>query len=122
MKLLLDENLSPRLVAAIQDIYPGSMHLEDYGLLHAFDSDVWALALKKGFAIVTKDSDFSELSVLEGHPPKVIWLRVDNRSSHRVLEILRTHSPRIEAFGKSSYESCLILSLRPRKDGLNRDI
>jgi predicted nuclease of predicted toxin-antitoxin system len=64
VKLLLDENLSPRLVALIGDQYPGSNHVEDCGLLAASDEQVWRFALKNGFAIVTKDSDFSERTFL----------------------------------------------------------
>jgi predicted nuclease of predicted toxin-antitoxin system len=29
MKLLLDENLSPRLATSLQDLFPGSVHVED---------------------------------------------------------------------------------------------
>ncbi|MGO9336147.1 MAG: DUF5615 family PIN-like protein [Terracidiphilus sp.] len=78
MKLLLDENLSPRLVASVGDLYPNSTHVEDCGLLAAPDEQVWRFALENGFAIVTKGSDFSERSVLDGCPPKVIWLRIGN--------------------------------------------
>ena len=78
MKLLLDENLSPRLVAPIGEQYPGSTHVEDCGLLAAPDEQVWRFAQENGLTIVTKDSDFSERSVLDGCPPKVIWLRIGN--------------------------------------------
>ena len=37
MKLLLDENLSPRLVALLADEYPESAHLRDRGLRGADD-------------------------------------------------------------------------------------
>lgn len=74
MKLLLDQNLSPNLVSALADLYPGSMHLQDAGLDRASDEEVWNHARKNGFAIVSKDSDFNERVVLYGPPPKVIWM------------------------------------------------
>jgi len=35
MKLLLDENLSFRLIAALSDLYPDSAHVREVGLLGA---------------------------------------------------------------------------------------
>lgn len=67
MKLLLDENLSLRLVESLADLYPGSNHVHNLNLGGADDSEVWDYAKLHGFAIVSKDSDFAERSVLEKH-------------------------------------------------------
>jgi predicted nuclease of predicted toxin-antitoxin system len=72
VKLLFDENVSPRVVAALVDDYPGSAHVRDVGLRGAADARIWAYAHAHGFAIVSKDTDFRERSFLEGAPPKVI--------------------------------------------------
>jgi hypothetical protein len=40
VKLLLDENLSPRLVEALSDLYPGSENVANAGLGGAADGDV----------------------------------------------------------------------------------
>lgn len=111
MKLLLDENLSPRLVASITDLYSGSTHVEDCGLLAGRDEDLWRFALENGLAIVTKDSDFSERSVLDGCPPKVIWLRVGNCKSAHARLALRSSFKEIEAFLSSQHDCCLVLSV-----------
>ena len=63
MKLLFDQNLSPRLVAKLADHYPDSAHVMTHALEHALDETVWAFARKHGYTLVTKDSDFHELSV-----------------------------------------------------------
>lgn len=112
MKLLLDENLSPRLIASIADLYPGSAHVEDCDLVNTADEIVWEYARENGFAIVTKDSDFSELSVLRGSPPKVIWLRIGNCTTVRAGFLLRDAFPRIQAFLDADEENCLVLSLQ----------
>ena len=78
MKLLFDENLSFRLVAALADIYPGSAHVRDFGLLGAPDREIWAFAAENGYLLASKDTDFYERSVLYGAPPKVVWLRIGN--------------------------------------------
>lgn len=111
MKLLFDENLSPRLVQAVADLYPGSAHVHECGLASSSDIAIWQYALEKGFAIVSKDFDFEERSVLFGHPPKVIWLRVGNCTSARIEQLLRSTHLTIAQFSKSEQESCLILTL-----------
>jgi predicted nuclease of predicted toxin-antitoxin system len=68
VKLLFDENLSPRLVLAISDLFPGSRHVEDCDLLSESDEQVWRYARVHGFTIVTKDSDFAKMSRLLGSP------------------------------------------------------
>ena len=111
MKLLLDENLSPRLAGLIGDLYPGSRHVEDCGLLSALDEEVWRFAAKNDFAIVSKDSDFSELSALHGSPPKVIWLRVGNCTTEHAGHALRDSFTSIQDFLQAKEESCLVLTI-----------
>ena len=60
MKLLFDENLAPRLVASLQDLFPDSGHVRDAGLTSASDAEVWDHAKTRGFAIVSKESDFQQ--------------------------------------------------------------
>ncbi len=90
MKLLLDENLSPRLVELLSDLYPASQHVDAVGLGGSDDSKVWKYAQTHQFAIVSKDSDFLERSVLESEPPKVIWIRLGNCSTSDVERALRS--------------------------------
>lgn len=83
MKLLFDQNLSPRLVAHFADLYPDSRHVYSVGLDRASDVIVWEYAQQNGFVLVTRDVDFSELSLLRGFPPKIIWIRRGNCSTSR---------------------------------------
>jgi predicted nuclease of predicted toxin-antitoxin system len=114
VKLLFDENLSPRLAPALSDLYPGSVHLRDCGLRGASDIEVWQYALENSFAIVSKDSDFSQRSFLLGSPPKVIWLRIGNCTTTRADFVLRNAAVRVLDFDDSE-ESCLVLA-HPRTD------
>jgi len=88
MKLLLDENLSRRIVPFLQADFPGTSQVALEGLEQGSDLDVWRYARDNGFVIVSKDSDFYELSLLHGTPPKVIWLRVGNVSKAAVMQLL----------------------------------
>jgi len=109
MKLLLDENLSSRLVKALSDLYPNTEHVGNLGLSAAEDGAVWDYAKANGFAIVSKDSDFAERSVLESDPPKIIWIRLGNCSSNELLELLRMQHEAIRRFLEEEQETCLLL-------------
>lgn len=69
MKLLFDQNISPRLVARLADLYPGSNHVYPLGLDRMMDQEVYEYARREGFLLVTKDADFSDLCMLRGFPP-----------------------------------------------------
>jgi predicted nuclease of predicted toxin-antitoxin system len=69
VRLLFDENVSPRLVAALVDDYPGSAHVRDVGLRGGPDARIWDYAHAQGFAIVSKDTDFRERS-WKARPPR----------------------------------------------------
>jgi len=72
MKLLLDHNLSYRLVSSLETLYPGSKHVRQINMTTASDVTVWSYARKHGMILTSKDSDFYHRSMLLGHPPKVI--------------------------------------------------
>lgn len=88
MKLLLDENLSRRLVPFLQDAYPGSSQVVLLGLERASDYDVWRYAGEHDFVLVTQDADFYDIGLARGLPPPVLWLRAGNTSKSTVLQLL----------------------------------
>ena len=91
MKLLLDENLSRRLVPFLQHAYPGSSQVVLLGLESASDREVWQKAKDDGYVIVTRDADFQELSLVWGQPPKVVRLRTLNQTRAATLKVLLDH-------------------------------
>jgi predicted nuclease of predicted toxin-antitoxin system len=111
VKLLLDENLSYRLVAQLASAFPSSAHVDSVGLHAQSDSAIRNFARDNGFAIVSKDDDFRQLSFLHGAPPKVIWLSVGNATTNTILRILNDKHPAIDAFESDPVESLLILEL-----------
>jgi predicted nuclease of predicted toxin-antitoxin system len=88
MKLLLDENLSRRLVPFLQHDYPDSNHVVLLGMESATDKEVWQKAKDDGYVILTRDADFQELSLVWGQPPKVIRLKTLNQSRAATLKVL----------------------------------
>ena len=109
MKLLYDENLSPALVTQLADTYPQSAHVHHLDLGKAVDLAVWQRAKNDGYCIVSKDADYYDLSVLRGHPPKVIWLRLGNCSTQTILECLRDNRLAIDEFANNPAESVLLI-------------
>jgi predicted nuclease of predicted toxin-antitoxin system len=97
MRLLLDENVAPRLVERLRDIFD-IVHVRDAGLAAASDVQVWEFARESGRTIVTKDADFEEFAVLRGAPPKVVWLRLGNASTSDVERALRRHAEALREF------------------------
>lgn len=65
------------------------MHVSEVGLDRALDREVWDYARQYDYLLVTKDVDFSEFSLLQGFPPKVIWIRRGNCSTPDIETILR---------------------------------
>lgn len=112
MKLLLDENLSPRLVALLGREFPGLRHVEQLGLRGRTDLEPWELAARDGCVLVSKDNDFRQLSFLRGHPPKVIWLDVADAGTDVVARRLASGRARIAEFVGDEFEILLVLDLR----------
>ena len=110
MKLLFDENLSPKLPRLLASFFPDSTHARDCGLLGLTDDEVWEFAGAHGFIVVSKDSDFQQRSLLYGHPPKVIWLRLGNCTRQDLFERIMDHKQDIRTFTDDPFESVLILS------------
>jgi predicted nuclease of predicted toxin-antitoxin system len=98
VRLLLDQNLSPRLIPALADLYPGSLHVREVELASADDAAVWRYALEQGLTIVSKDADFHERSFVLGQPPKVVWIRRGNCSTEEVLTLLRSEVQAVLGF------------------------
>lgn len=97
MKLLLDENLSRRLVPFLQNDFPNSTQVTLVGLEKASDIEIWQYAQQNDFVIVTRDADFYELSLhFHENPAKVIWLRVVNISKDEVLKLLLNNKTLLE--------------------------
>lgn len=98
MRLLLDENLSERLVRTLAPRFPDSLHVRTLDMGGASDADVWSLAIRNDCVLVTRDEDFVSLSVVRGPPPKVIWLNVGNARTEAVARLLLDSADGIESF------------------------
>ncbi|MCX7085256.1 MAG: DUF5615 family PIN-like protein [Methylococcales bacterium] len=107
MKLLLDENLSRRIVPFIQDLYPSSTQVTFIGMEQLDDIAIRQYAIENDFVIVTKDADFYEMDLLYGQPPKIIWIKTGNKSKAATIKTLRDHILEIEHALLISDHACI---------------
>ena len=98
VRLLLDENLSERLLQSVADLFPGSTHVRNLNASGASDTWLWEFARSNGFTLVTRDEDFVAMSVLRGAPPKVLWLNIGNARNAAIATLLRERAMDIELF------------------------
>ena len=73
-------------------------------------SSFWEHAKARGFAIVTADADFYELSTTFGPPPKVIWLRGCDYPTAVAEGLIRNQAIRIAEFLQNEDQGVLVLT------------
>lgn len=78
MKLLVDNQLPEALAVHLAENGIESRHVRRLGLGAAADEEIWRFAQAGGYAIVTMDEDFQQLSARYGAPPQIIWVRLGN--------------------------------------------
>ena len=107
MKLLLDQNISYRLVKKLESVFPDIQQVTSLGLTNKTDRTIWDFAKKQDFIIVTFDSDFYDLSLTEGHPPKIIWIKSGNLTTDHLADLLKQKVTQIQQFAEDKELSCL---------------
>ena len=98
MKILFDQNISFRVLRGIYDLFPLAKQVRELGLENYSDRKIWEYAKKEQYAIVTFDSDFYDLNLILGTPPKIIWLRIGNATSDEIIQLFRQNFELINEF------------------------
>jgi len=106
MKILLDENISHRIMPLLSDAFQPSAHAKIISPSLKTDKDIWNYAHKHHYTIVTFDGDFYGWQLLNGFPPKIIWLRCGNITTRSLA-----HKPNV-------HEKQLIKFLRDKREGV----
>jgi predicted nuclease of predicted toxin-antitoxin system len=109
VSLLLDENLSPRLVARLLSLFPGITHVRDVGLKQASDEQIWTRAKDDGYTVVTADADFVALSNRLGWPPKVVHIEHCDFPFRVIEQLLRHNAIRIAELDRDSATGLLVI-------------
>ena len=104
MKILLDANISWKLISALKPIFGECRHVDLIGLsVPATDTEIWNYALIHKYIIITKDNDFLDLLELKGFPPRLVLIKIGNNSSQALLNLLVNAKPQIDDMQTSDY-------------------
>ena len=104
MKILLDANISWKLINKLIPVFGECAHVDLIGLdVPAEDIDIWKYALDNDYIIITKDNDFVDLLELYGFHPKIVLLKTGNNSSQALMELLENVKPMIEDLERNNY-------------------
>jgi predicted nuclease of predicted toxin-antitoxin system len=99
MKILIDQNISHRILNRIKEKFPEVDHVKSFGLECCTDHEIFMFAKNNGFqAILTLDEDFNHLVIVHGIPPKVIWLRGQNSPTPILAELINSNVEKIFFF------------------------
>lgn len=99
MKILIDQNISQRILPMLAPYFDELQHIRNLGLTDADDHDIFMYARNNGYrAVITIDDDFVKLINQFSQPPKVIWIRTGNCSTAMLSAILVDKVDAIKAF------------------------
>ncbi len=108
MRLLLDANLSWRLVERLGGLFEACFHVDSIGIpIPAKDIEIWNYAKQHNLIVVSNDEDFLNLADRLGFPPQIILLRTGNQSTQAVERILKEKYNEIEEFYRHGQQGCL---------------
>lgn len=91
MIIWLDAQLPPQLATWIKtEFATEAIAVRDLGLRDATDRAIFDAAREANAILVSKDSDFVELVLRHGPPPKLIWLTCGNVSNSALQAVLKS--------------------------------
>ena len=109
MKVLLNQHLSWKLKTKLAPIFDDVKHVKDLGFTEVDDSTIIAWAKENGYAIITKDSDYNDYVIRNGHPPLIIWLKVGNCSTDLIVKLLNKNISKIIIESKNGDSGVIII-------------
>ena len=114
MKLLIDHNLSPKLLRILSPHFPDSEHVRNLGMRQASDTEIWNYAKTHDFTIISKDADFHQRSFHHGFPPKVVGILGGNCPTSVIEKMLLSNIEAIRRFCEDETAAFLQLVLPGR--------
>jgi predicted nuclease of predicted toxin-antitoxin system len=109
MQILIDQNISARLIEALKLVNLPAAHVSHIQLSRSTDREIWDFAKQNSMTILTKDSDFNDLSTLYGVPPKIIHLRIGNCTTQEIIDLLLAKRAEILKFLGDDHAGILTL-------------
>lgn len=99
MKVLIDQNISQRILPLLAHQFDILNHVRQLGLTDADDYEIFMFARDNGYqAVITADEDFIKLINQFSQPPKIVWIRAGNCSTRVLSELLTDKVQMIREF------------------------
>lgn len=96
MKFLIDAQLPKKLTTFLKTKGFDAIHTSELPKRNSTpDSDIIYIADNDNRVIITKDSDFYKLKLLEGKPQKLVFLVTGNISNNHLINIFDKNLPLI---------------------------
>ena len=103
MNILLDANLSWRLIKALKEDFINVKHVDSIGLeSRPKDTSIWLWAKTNDYCIISNDEDFYNLLEQRGFPPKIVILKTRNQSTNYIANLIIKHRNDINDLIQSS--------------------
>jgi predicted nuclease of predicted toxin-antitoxin system len=115
MRLLFDQNISFRILKLNTNLFFESSTIKKEKLINSSDREIWEFAKKNHYTIVTQDSDFNDLNLLLGFPPKIIWIRSGNQNTQSISDLIAEYSFEITRFILDENYGCFEIFSSPKK-------
>lgn len=88
IKILTDENISPKVVGFLRDIGLDVLDVKEHGWYGHTDEALLDIAYREHRFVLTHDSDFGTLAVNKGNPYfGILYLRLKNLRSTNVIKV-----------------------------------
>lgn len=111
MNILLDQNISFRVIRLLLNDFENVKQVKELGLVDASDFEIWHYAFENNYTIITFDGDFIDLANLKGSPPKIIWLRFGNSTNLKIANKLLSNAHTIKEFISNSNPEMAFLEI-----------
>lgn len=96
IKLLLDQNLSPKTASFLRSLGWETRDIRELGKSGASDSEIYDLAKAEGWILMTFDLDFSRRFMADKQLPGLILLRIYPQTHEVLHPILRDFLQRVK--------------------------
>lgn len=122
MRLLFDENISHKILSMLPVGFDGSTSVKKEGLISASDRDIWQFAKVNHYIIVTQDADFHNFSILNGFPPKIIWIRTGYPRTKDIANILKESYVELSNFEIDDRIGCFEIIKKAKQPDIIKDL
>lgn len=108
MKIVIDQNISFRIIPHITHLFSEVAHVRSLGWTDFPNILIFRNAKQQEFdTILTLDEDFENIILENSPPPKILWLRVRNCSTIHLAEIIINKIEIINEFLNDKELDCL---------------